>query len=293
MPHDTTVILVGGPDAGKTNYLCRFWIALGQETGVLKKNGLPDDLAYLERGATALLQGGFAGRTPRGLSEISSIPFRCEVGDEDVTGQLVIPDCDGEQWMNVYRNREWPSEWDERITPHTGIILFVRVDSDHVISPLDWISCRELLGVTPEQSSPDTPNGIPTQVLLTDWLECLHEASMDLVGSRRIPVAVVVAAWDLIPVDNQQGDPTKYLDDNFPLFGQYLASNTDRFAVATFGVSIAGGDFVLEPDFKKQYCAGDPRSAGYVVYAVNGEVRRRTDITLPVLWATGRFGCLD
>ena len=60
MGNKPSVLLIGGPDAGKTNYLGRLWIAINSNAGLLRKDGLPDDLAYLEEVANELLQGRFA-----------------------------------------------------------------------------------------------------------------------------------------------------------------------------------------------------------------------------------------
>ena len=44
------VLLIGGPDAGKSNFLFRLWIAIDTGQGALVKDGLPSELDYLSGG---------------------------------------------------------------------------------------------------------------------------------------------------------------------------------------------------------------------------------------------------
>ena len=40
MQTERSVLLVGGPDAGKTNFLIRLWMSLQDQSGWLKADGL-------------------------------------------------------------------------------------------------------------------------------------------------------------------------------------------------------------------------------------------------------------
>ena len=45
---DHAIVLLGGPDSGKTNYLARFWEALRAGEGELISVEVPSDIKYVE-----------------------------------------------------------------------------------------------------------------------------------------------------------------------------------------------------------------------------------------------------
>lgn len=286
MANRPSVLLIGGPDAGKTNYLGRLWIAISSNTGLLQKDGLPDDLAYLEEVANDLLLGKFAPHTPRGQHNRSYIPFRGCSANGTTAGNLVVPDCFGEKWMDVCRKREWSGEWEELIADDCGCLLFLRVESPQIVPALDPIVCATyaLQGGPPA----DDKSGIPTQVVLTEWLQFLREAFTGRVcGGFRPRVGIVVTAWDLVPNDAQNAPPFQYLSSNFPMLGQFIESNTSNFEFAFFGVSIVAGELdpKKDPNFHRAYLDGNPREAGYVMHSLQGSLEKSGDLTLPVAWA--------
>ncbi len=158
------------------------------------------------------------------------------------------------------------------------------------MQPLDWMTAETLFGSSVLQAPlvEDRQTETPTQVILIDWLECLRSAYTDIVsGSFRPRIGIVVSAWDLVPTDRQNLGPSQYLNTEFPMFMQYLESNSDLFDIAIFGVSIVGGDFQTEAGFRDRYLQGNPFQSGYVIHSLNNGLERSSDITLPVVWAMG------
>lgn len=259
---------------------------------MLAKAGNPDDLDYLAAGADHLLRGEFAPHTPQDVRDATEIPVKRVSSGDDFHGSIVVPDWPGEQILSIFRTRQWSNEWEARISPGCGCLLFVRVDSPELIAPLDWINCHHLFGgpvpaVPPEEHAGKKPKP-PTQVLLVDWVQFLRQAFTDRVGgSYRPRIGIVVAAWDLVASDQKIAGPAAWVASNLPLLAQYIGSNSKDFEFAYFGVSVASGDLNADQEFKKAYLKGDPRTAGEVVHSLSGEVETSTDVTLPVAWALG------
>lgn len=290
--NDHSVLLVGGPDAGKTNFLIRLWIALQSGEGRLQSDGLPEDMEYLNAGAQALLGGEFAPRTSQEVHTRNVIPVSASTEGSDFRGQLVVPDSSGEEWMLIHRNREWSERWEAAIPSLLGCLLFIRAGSVEIHAPLDWVSCMDYFGTG--ANLPDSADSggeefaMPTQVVLIDWLQCLRAAvAAHGAGSLRLRVGVVVSAWDRVPTDQQGEDPLSYVATNFPMFHDFMLSNRERFAFECFGVSVVGGDLELAPGFREEYLRGVPARAGYVVHALGGTPTRTGDHTLPLAWAMG------
>lgn len=292
LPKSHSVLLVGGPDAGKTNFLCRLALVIFGKQGRLQADRLPEELEYLRTGADKILTGEFVPHTPHDVLNRSVIPVKEVDSEGDFHGQLVVPDCSGERWLNIYRQREWSEDWETVISDACSCLLFLRVDSDQTIAPLDWVSCEKLLGsptdVSDSIGNPEAEQIPPTQVVLVDWLQCLRRAFTERVGgSYRPRLGIIVAAWDLVPQDQQDSDPDDYVKLNFPLLWQFKLTNTSRFEFATFGVSIVGGDLNDASGFRKEYLKSDPQKAGYVVHSLRGLISKSSDITIPVAWAMG------
>lgn len=323
----SSVLLIGGPDAGKSNYLFRLWIAINDGRGALTKDGLPSDVAYLRSGAERLLEGEFAGRTSKEVHERLEMPVKSNVpGVQTRQGILVVPDMPGEQIRAVYRNRHWSRVWEDHVSARCGCLILVRAGSSENVVALDWATCIEMYGsaISPPTTALPEPgttvmsgtatlaggqteaelgrkhtdpkevelkNEAPTQVLLTDWMQFLRRAIAEHAdGAHRPRIGIVVSAWDAVPTDQKGAGPMQYLKDNFPLLHQFVESNGDNLDMQVFGLSVVSGDLYADAEFKKQYEAGNPRDFGFVIHSLRGHLREDADVTLPVAWALGFIG---
>ena len=306
--NQNSVLLIGGPDAGKSNFLFRLWIAIDCGGGALVKDGLPSQVEYLREGAERLLEGEFAPRTSKVVDERVVIPIKSIHPELKASGALIVPDVSGEQILTICRNRQWSQSWESLISEQCGCLIFVRAGSDEVVAPLDWVTSFEKYGgildgktsnqpidsqmQNDEQDAQESePPVQPTQVVLTEWLQFLRLAFTDVVsGSCKPRVGVVVSAWDAVPIDQQKSSPFQYLRDNFPMLHQFIESNNDRFDFQVFGVSIVNGDLKNDKSFRENYLNGRPQEYGLVVHTLSGRcIEESPDITLPVAWAVGLF----
>lgn len=292
MQAQRSVLLIGGPDAGKSNFIFRFWLSVEAGHGLLQKDGLPDDLDYLRTGADHLLKGDYAPRTARDVVDRTEIPVKTQSGNDEFSGKVVVPDLPGEQTLTVFRTREWGGHWEDEVRAGCGCLLFVRIDSDELVAPIDWINCPDNFGTPMSQAErPKDDTGRvkpPTQVVLVEWLQFLRKAFTARVGGAYRPkIGIVVSAWDLAPTDQKGDGPAAWIRSNLPLLSQFRRANDDEFEFAYFGVSVASGDLQKDPEYKVTYLQGDPRKAGDVVYDLAGTVENSADVTLPVAWALG------
>lgn len=260
---------------------------MNQGGGQLRCDGLPDHLDYLQAGSQSLLKAEFAQHTPHDVFSEDVIPFSIGEGHKALAGKLIVPDCFGERWMSIFRKREWSEEWEARVSQPCGILMFVRATSDQIVSPLDWIQCEQMWGAPVGAGQHDLK--APTQIVMTDWLQFFGAAFADRVASGIRPkVAIMIAAWDRVPPDSQSAGPAAYLSQEFPLLSQFIESNDDAFDFATFGISVAGGDFDHQPRFKEESLnLDDPLSGGYVMHELEGKPSVDKDMTLPISWIMG------
>ena len=275
-----SIVMIGAPDSGKTNYLGRLWRALTGENASLWATQQPDDVRYVLDALTHLLRGGFAPRTDTNIDvdgRHCSIQVAWEREGVTTHAELLVPDVSGELWAEAVQTNELPETWLTSVRQSIGALLFVRVDSPLHIPSLDWVAAREHLQVGGEV----TESQIPTDVQLCEFLRFLELFLGKDADVRKTRVAVLVAAWDILDEGRSQQGPKAYLRREFPLFAYRLA-DVSTVEVEVFGVSVVGGDF-RDEEFKAQFLAGQVNDFGYVVTEL-GVMPHLEDVTTPVRW---------
>ena len=205
------VILIGGPDAGKTNFVGGLWLALQTGRGALVAEGLPERIEYVEQIVAHLHQGGFAPRTDKNAESSDSrvilpLAVRGLEGGEPL--ELVVPDVSGEMWRNAVETNELAQEWMDQLECADAAIVFARVRSELNVNPPDWVTAARLME---HQGEDAEAHRMPTQVMLCEFLRFL-EAKLSLRSSGpRARVAVVVTAWDLLDSERSSAGPRAYL----------------------------------------------------------------------------------
>ena len=275
-----SIVMIGAPDSGKTNYLGRLWRALTGENASLRATQQPDDVRYVLDALTHLLRGGFAPRTDTNIDvdgRHCSIQVAWEREGVTTHAELLVPDVSGELWAEAVQTNELPETWLTSVRQSIGALLFVRVDSPLHIPSLDWVAAREHLQVGGEVAE----SQIPTDVQLCEFLRFLELFLGKDADVRKTRVAVLVAAWDILDEGRSQQGPKAYLRREFPLFAYRLA-DVSTVEVEVFGVSVVGGDF-RDEEFKAQFLAGQVNDFGYVV-TEPGVMPHLEDVTTPVRW---------
>ena len=289
MSASRSVLLVGGSEAGKSNYIFRLWIALRDRTPrAIMLDGQPDDVEYLAAGADAQLGGAFAGHTPKGTSAVCEIP----VIAAGSPASLIIPDRPGEDWTRIYKDRRWPEEWDHLVDEGTSCLVFLRANGDHV-SPMDWIGLQRVYGsnaVNFEAGRTTAASEAPTQIVMIEWFQMLEAVMRKRSGRGARPrMGIIVSAWDSLSCDDRASGPAAFLRRDFRMLSDFLGSSVERLDLRAFGVSLYGGDFDHEETFKRSFHQeGRPQDRGYVVCDdLRGTVETVKDLVAPIAWALG------
>jgi hypothetical protein len=147
-----SIVLLGGPDSGKTNYIGRLWPSFKKRRGVLRAEQLPEDIAYVDEAVEHLMQGSFAPRSDRNL-EVGRADFSIGVRDANGEGnltELMVPDISGELWTRTVATFEISQEWLDVLYEAEGAVVFVRAHSDQIVKPLDWVTARNILRLVAE-----------------------------------------------------------------------------------------------------------------------------------------------
>ena len=277
-----SVVLLGGPDSGKTNYIGRVWPALDAGKGRLHAAQQPEDIRFVLEVADHLFSGNFA---PRSEHADERRDFEVVVAEEaggDETA-IVIPDISGELWLNAVVDCEISSDWMEELRRADGALLFVRVGSELDVRPLDWVTSQKMLAKLGKEED----SGLPTQVMLCELIRFLEVTLADRPDGGRPRISVVVGAWDLVDPGVFAKGPKAYLQREYPLFAGRLG-NLDRLNVRVFGLSVVGGDLGIDANCREAVQEGGLDGCGWVaVEDAEGTWIKDEDLTLPIAWVVG------
>ena len=275
-----TIVLIGGPETGKTNYLARLWRSLKVPGGALSASELPENISYVEEALGHLLEGEFVPRTQqKGISGSINILVQQNGLGSSAPSKLVVPDMMGEIWKRAVVDRTVPIEIDITIEQASGAMIFVRVLSKLNYDPLDWVAGRDLLQLPLDR--PHEMRELPTQVQLCELLKILEHKWSESGEVKRI--AVMVTGWDRLEEERAKLGPFAFLKMEFPLFAGKLLNKTN-IEIRTFGLSVVGGDLADDSKFKDLFHDQPFDQMGYTVEENEGGVKKEADLTLALSW---------
>lgn len=277
-----SVVLIGGPDSGKTNFIGRVWPALDAKRGSLQIAQQPDDITFVLEVTDHLSSGSFAPRSEHADTRREFEVIVCEGADTEETS-IVIPDISGELWLNAVKYSEIAKDWMEELRHADGALLFIRVGSDQDVRPLDWVTSKRMMS---KVQAPDNKS-IPTQVVLCEFIRFLEISLLYRPDGERPRVSIVVSAWDIVDNEKFAKGPRAWLEHEYPLFGGRL-HDIERLDLRVFGLSVVGGD--LKNDEKCREAVQENGLDGYGwVSAQNadGAWVKDDDLTLPISWVIG------
>lgn len=277
-----SVVVLGGPDSGKSNYIARLWTALREKKGELVEAAQPTDLEFVLEASEHLFQGQFIQRSEQTEDRRD---FEVTVGSRSNGKQakIVVPDISGELWWRAVTDLDVPPELMEDMRAASGALLFLREGSDQNVQPLDWITAKKYLSKVKVAAD----EGTPTQVMLCELIRFLELTLTRRPDGAKPRLAVVVSAWDLVGTDVFEKGPMAYLEGEYPMLAGRL-DDVSTLDVQVFGLSVVGGN-LDEASFKKIFLETGIDGNGWVAIRATdtGMWTKDPDLTKPVAWAIG------
>ena len=277
-----SIVLLGGPDSGKTNYIGRVWPALDAKEGNLQIAQQPDDITFVLEVTDHLNSGHFAPRSEHADARRDfAVIVSKEKGGAETS--IVIPDISGELWLNAVMHSEISTDWMDELRRADGALLFARVGSDQDVRPLDWVTSKRMMS---KLRTTDDP-GLPTQIMLCELIRFLEVSLVDPPNGGRPRVSIVVSAWDLVDHEKFAKGPRAWLEHEYPLLAGRL-DDIDRLDIRVFGLSVVGGDLKSDKDCRDAVQESGLNGRGWVsVQSADGKWHRNEDLTLPIAWVIG------
>jgi hypothetical protein len=276
------IVLLGGPNSGKTHYAGQLYGRLqsGDSSLKLRKNkGAPDDLSPLKDVLECLEDGNAASHTRTDTWEEVKLPL---IDRNGLEFDMHWPDYGGEQLKHVFSNRMVNSDWQEALLNANSWVLLIRLNAEITYGDaLEQLVDRKTQGVTNTDSVIARSDQWDANA---EWVEklqiLLHVSQQGTVKRLDSPkLAVLLSCYD--EIENREGTPSDVLIHKLPLLASFLKNNWKDDAVSIWGLSALGQ--TLDKDSNAEaFVENGPETQGWII-APDG-TDKTPDITLPLKW---------
>ncbi|MFE6509176.1 hypothetical protein ACFVDI_01090 [Nocardioides sp. NPDC057767] len=218
------VLVLGGPDSGKSTYLLQLYGRVFDGDGRVQLRGAVDSMVAIKDGLARLATGRPAGHTANGTETSLTLPLI----DND-TGRewdITIPDYAGEDLRRVGDALRLPDRWRNLAATSDHWVVMVRLSLYPDMPDLVSRPVGELASASPESPVGADVQKLPIDMLLVDLLQLLQHGRAQLEITNALRVTVVLSCWD------ELSRP----DDTLPsqVVRQQLAL-LDSYCTTTFG----------------------------------------------------------
>lgn len=278
----TSIMILGGPDAGKSNYIGALWMRLRRNKGAFRIPFEPDNIEYVERIVGHLREGNYPPRTEPDEDDCTFVaPIARAADPKTPIARITVPDMIGEVWKAASKDREIDPVWIQALRDSEAAMLFLRFGSVENVEMLDWVSSAELMQLqdAPANNAEQKP---PTQLFVSDLLNILEEHLGRDTMVDRPRVAIMLAAWDGVGPPERAAGPKAFIRNDYPmLYGRM--SDRSRLDLRTFGVSATGFNLKV-PEERDAYLLKGPAEAGFAETEIGGKIMEG-DLLMPLAWA--------
>jgi len=275
--HTPEIVLLGGPDSGKTHFAGQLYGRLKRNPGLLELRDTPADLSALEEVLHCLENGHAAGHTSAGTWTDVLLPLKDKRGNEL---DLRWPDYGGEQLRTIFTERQVTEAWRSELRQAEGWLLLIRLKKE--------ITYPDALAELAKRSSDG--NGTIARAGDWDgnarWVELLqillHVAGVGTVSHREQPrVAVLLSCYDELASDGLL--PSQVLAKHLPLVSAFIDSIWKPSAISVWGLSALGCLLEKNSD-NEQFINQGPEHQGWII---SPEGQQNSDLSRPLAWLLG------
>lgn len=279
--HIPEVMLLGGPNSGKTHYAGQLYGRLQRNPGALKirsENGTPPDLSALDEVLKCLACGHAASHTPIETWSEVLLPLVNGCGKEL---DLRWPDYGGEQLKRVFDEREVPESWRGRLLRADGWVLLIRLHAETTYDDALADLVKRSLNQERSKAEQRQAGSWDANAYWVELLQILlHVAEKGTVSKIVRPrLAVLLSCYD--EFDSEGLTPSHVLTRKLPLVSSFIENNWSTGSATIWGLSALGCPLVSSSSDEKFIDQG-PETQGWIVPPSGGA--KDSDLTKPLAW---------
>jgi Double-GTPase 1 len=283
---DNKILIIGGPNAGKTHFGGQLYGRLNNKGFKYKisPNNRPSDITIFEDVLNKLSNGQRADHTEASANRNIELIINGENG-ESVT--LSFPDYAGEQVKMIVETRRVNSLWKGYIDNSTSWLLFVRLDT---IEQIEDIVNRGM--PSPEEIAKRNKQTPPVKIsdaahfveLLQILLYAKGISSLNKIEKPNL--TVVLSCWDILIDELKLSNdkvPAILLQEKVPMLYNFISNNWKEESLSIIGLSSTEKTLTDEAD--DDYIDLTPIKFGYFI---DSDGRKERDLTLSIEKFIGR-----
>lgn len=279
---ESNVLIIGGPNAGKTHFGGQLYGRLNSRLFSYKidPHHRPADLTIFQEVIDKLSEGKRAGHTEASANRNIELKVFDESNNEVV---FAFPDYAGEQVNFIIDNRRINTIWKQYINSSNSWLLFIRLDD---IQEIEDIINRGI--PSPEEIL--KRNSTPPPIKVSDAAHFVELLQM-LIYIKGIPslnkinkpnLTIVLSCWDLLLLP--EGTlPLDVLKKTMPFLYHFVKNTWSEVALSIIGLSST--EKTLTDEVDEEYIDKSPIDFGYII---NPKGEKQKDLTLSIRTFIGR-----
>lgn len=277
-----TILIIGGPNVGKTHFGGQLYGRLQTRNSFYKITSPPENLIVFKEVLESLNDGKSAGHTNVGANDVLELEVEDNDGKKSV---FSFPDYGGEQIRSIVNDRRINKTWKGQIEKSDAWMLFIRPDE---ILPLEDIINRGIPDLTTleKRNTEAEPMIMSLNGFYIELLQMLlftkRVATQQKIKSPKL--TIVLSCWDCIEKEVGNQLPTDVLKEKLPALFSYIEATWQKEAFNVIGLS-ATGKTLSNTEADMEYIKKGPEHFGYIITA-NGE--KEPDLTLSISTFIGK-----
>lgn len=273
---DNNVLIVGGPNVGKTHFGGQLYGRLNSRKFSYKisPHNRPSDLTIFQDVIDKLAEGKRAGHTEASANRNIELKISDEYENNIV---FSFPDYAGEQVKSIVENRRVNTIWKEYIDASSSWMLFIRLDEVLQLEDIinRGIPSAEEIQKRKSQSPPVKVSDAAHFVELLQMLLYIKGVpSLNKVNKPNL--AIVLSCWDVLKLPDKT-IPSKILKERLPLLYNFVKNTWSDNSLEIIGLSSTERSLTDEPD--EEYIEKTPIRFGYFI---NSKGEKMKDLTLSI-----------
>lgn len=269
------VLILGGPNSGKTHYVGQLYGRLKRLPSTKLKirsiDSSSTDLTFMEGVLTSLENGNSTDHTP--TEQYAEIIFPL-IDENENEFELKWPDYGGEQIRQILKERCISGDWRTRLQSANGWMIFIRL-SNEVTYPF---SLEKIEAIDKESKRPEEWDAN------AKWIELIqifcHVAGIGITTKdKKPPIAVILSCFD--ELWEEEKTPEKIFVERLPLLHTFFCSNWDVGNISIWGLSSLGKN-LSHDSCDDSFTDKGPEYQGWVIPP--NSTTKNSDLTLPLFW---------
>lgn len=270
------ILIIGGPNAGKTHFGGQLYGRLNARTEHFKITSPPEDLTIFQEVLDNLNEGKSSGHTNVNAHKTFELEIEDNTGSKSV---FSFPDYGGEQIKAIVNDRRVNKMWKEQIDRCNSWMLFIR--PDEVVQIEDVVNRglpdQEVLKNRNEKRDPMTLSDSAFYVELLQIL--LHVKKIGIKQKISVPkLTVILSCWDLLSTEDQKKLPKEVLQDKLPGLFSFITGVWKEDVLDIMGLSSIEKS-LSNKDSDQEYVKKGPENFGYII---TPDGKKENDLTLTI-----------